>query len=735
MDDALVASTLSAIEALRKRRILVVLDDIDAVMRTVGTPSGCVCSDPAWDKIIAEICQILPGTRSRLLVTSRHAVAALAGVMMEWITLGPLSQQESALLFQSVASIRKITQEDSVGSALAGRALLASEGHPATLRAVCETAGRSSRSDLMRVVANLEGIRWSEPCLRSDPAQGESGNAWEALAAAREAIDHVILNVSAEARQLLFTMSRASERVSQRSIFSAWRTRGPEPVPLLEPLLNELFVSGLVTMERAGRRLTYGTLSLVASRIGAWASLHRDELGGLDEQQIWRAYGTWHAAEFRVFSRGERAHWRSALEAGRRAVRYLTLAGAFEILGTFVSELVTGMAGPSDLDAVIEDLLVASASLPSTKLRWHLHACIGDALNNAEYGASAGPFFERAARAAEESADWGDVGWICHNWANALAGQGRLDEARDLYQRSALAAEKAGRPRIYATASKLASLRLDVSQGRAAEVITTIEEALVEVQESWESSNKSGEASDGAQAETLQRTYAGALDVAADAYLELGQHQQALDVLARTEALKRRRGASEYDLSHTEMKRFHALAALGLRDEAESALRRCLRAMRCSHDARGEAMVLAKMADLAGERGDVAHAVAMQREALAIQDRLDHPQDRATGHNNMGTYLWKSGDMQGALRHLVAAAVYKLVRNTNVKTLIRNLAVIVRTSLAQGAEFELPRVSSLVESSEFTALSDFLRTERRSSEEVQQALDYVLRPLFSPVEN
>src|SRR5262249_22648459 len=145
----------------------------------------------------------------------------------------------------------------------------------------------------------------------------------------------------------------------------------------------------------------------------------------------------------------------AAVEMGRRGIRYLVRARAFESLWSFAGGVVTSTRDPALLGLVIADLESAAAEVPAGKAPWRTRTELADALRRAGRPDRALPLYAQAAEEAEAAAHWSDVGWICQNWANALGDVGQLDRARETYLRSAEAQRRAGRPRVLVVMSEL----------------------------------------------------------------------------------------------------------------------------------------------------------------------------------------------------------------------------------------------------------------------------------------
>ena len=81
--------------------ILLVLDNFETNLKPQAEPgttaeSLWACQYPAWDRCLARLAADLVGTPSRVLITCRRPLAALAGTASHLVRLGPLPPGEAA---------------------------------------------------------------------------------------------------------------------------------------------------------------------------------------------------------------------------------------------------------------------------------------------------------------------------------------------------------------------------------------------------------------------------------------------------------------------------------------------------------------------------------------------------------------------------------------------------------------------------------------------------------------
>ncbi len=112
---------LNLLETLADERLLLVLDNFETQLEGVAGEAGYACADPEWDALLRALAERLPETGSRLLLTSRHRPAALAGDGSLWLALGPLPMAEAALYLQESPELRGLAFGDSAARRLALR--------------------------------------------------------------------------------------------------------------------------------------------------------------------------------------------------------------------------------------------------------------------------------------------------------------------------------------------------------------------------------------------------------------------------------------------------------------------------------------------------------------------------------------------------------------------------------------------------------------------------------------
>ena len=785
--------TRNLVRALRDESILLVLDNFETNLKPQSEPGNAAeplsaCQDPAWDRCLSRLAAELVGTPSRVLITCRRPLAALAGTTYHSVLLGPLPAGEAALYLREHAGLRQMVFSGDGGEkALALRLLAASRFHPLLMDRLARlaTSGPLLRPQLMQALTALEQSHdYTQLPALFATGPGDAKELTYLNDALATSLDQLIHDANPDARRLLWMIAVANDPVALTLLQSVWsgedspqqeqlrqlkqmldmlpqlppelreklKTMPPEVRAQLDvlppaaparpdpaPLLRYLVAVGLVTEERTGPDDPNPDLTcheLVRERIRAWMQDHPQDRDDLTENTIRLAYADRLEA---VFKGLQHQNMSTALEAGSRALVYCVQAEDWERLGDFAGDVVTSIRDPRLLAGLLPHLELAAESAPEGRPRWSCFSYLAEALAHGGRPDASLPFYEQAAIQARTVAEaggemgrqaWADVGSITENWAIALAMNGELDNARRRHIESAEVEKKAGSPTDDAISRELEALRIDIMQGRAAQALPEVETRLAQVETWWRQYRAGQPVRDAPNAEFLARVLISALDIAAQAHCAQEDWESALrrvDAMLEVEqALK----SPAEDIAGARMSRANVLRKLGRYPEAKAELEHCLQVFQ--NDPARRAKVLGSLADVFDEQGDVAQSITQQRRALALCEALPDPRDRAVSHHNLANYLERSG-MPSALaespRHQLAALIYRLVSGLG-QDLQASLAQLRHPTSAApttpARSFDVPRVAELLADPAFRPLDDWLRQRKADVGEVQAAVDQVL---------
>lgn len=730
-------------QALREEAILLVLDNFETNLAPAPATGDASeprwpCLEPAWDRCLALLAAELVGTGSRVLITCRRPLAALAATPHHRVQLGPLPAGEAALYVRTHPRLSQLTYgTDEAEAALAMRLLAASRFHPLLMDRLARlaTGGPELRPQLLQALDALE----SSHDYQQLPALFSAGSESAELAYLEDALaaslDQLIADAVSEARRLLWMVAVANEPVSLGLLRDAWNE---EERPDISPLLRHLVAVGLVTEARHDADDAHAELScheLIRERIRASMAAHPEDHGTLSENVIRLAYADRLAAAFHALLH---QNMTTALEAGSRALVYCVEAAAWERLAGFASRLVTSTHDPRLLAGLLPHLEAAADAAPAGEARWSCLCYLADALRNAGQPDAGLPFYQQAAEQARTAAEaggdgerqaWSDLAWITGNWAPALRDTGELEAARQRLLESAEAERRAGRPAVYVIGRELEALRVDVLQGKAAAAGPEVARRLQKVEGWWQRHRAGRPVPEAPDSEFLARVLIGGLDIAKDVHRAQGHWERAL---RRTEAIievERALKRPAEEVARTRMNRGVALVKLGRLGEAQAELEACLEVF--EDDPTRKARVLSSLAGLFAEQGDVDQAIDQQRRALAIFELLPDPRDRAISHYNLANYLECAGMAAGraeSARHQLAALVYLLVAGLgqDLQTPLHNYAVDFRRAEAAGVPLTVPAVAELLADPAFRPLAVWLGQRQVAIADLQAAVDQEL---------
>ena len=409
------------------------------------------CQDSAWDHCLAALAKELVGSPSRVLLTCRRPLAALADGAALSVLLGPLPAAEAQLYVREQPALsRMIFGNDDAEKKLAEDLLKASRFHPLLMDRLAKLAANEAlRPQLRDALDALDAMEKTKDFSRLPDLFATTPGGANELAylenALATSLDQLLRAASPDARRLLWIIAVANqpealELVNQlwsgedrpqhaqlrkikqmleelpmlpaelqaqfkeidtpelRAMLDALPPEGPAR-PDLSPLLGHLTSVGLVTEERDGAEDANPNLTcheLVRERIRAWMEQHPQDRAELTENAIRLAYAERLEAEFEALQQQNR---RDAIEAGSRALVYYVQAEAWDRLGGFASNVVNSTRDSRLLDALIPHLQTAAQSAPEGKPQWQCLGCLADALDIAGRHDTSLPFFEQAAAA------------------------------------------------------------------------------------------------------------------------------------------------------------------------------------------------------------------------------------------------------------------------------------------------------------------------------------------------
>jgi tetratricopeptide (TPR) repeat protein len=388
---------------------------------------------------------------------------------------------------------------------------------------------------------------------------------------------------------------------------------------------------------------------------------------------------------------------------------------------------VTGTKNPQQLQAIIAELETVVEQVPAGRTRWYMRTSLADAFWRSGQPQHAFPFYALSASEAEAAENWADVAAICQNWSAALRDVGQLQEASETFQRSTQAARKTSSAEINIMGSELEALRIDIMLGEVPTALPAIEQRLAQIRDWWQRHQQGETLTAAPDADFLARAFISALDLAKEAHQALEHWQDCLDLLTETEQVEQACGESEEALARTRFNRYGPLMRLGRLDEAQRVLEGCLQVFSRMNDLTAQATVLSALAHVWDERGDVSRAIELERQSLAICERLPNPEVRTISHGNLSNYLHTVGQIEEGAKHLLAGIVYFIVigNKNHLEIQLRNLALAIHKQVIEekGTTYPLPRLNELLQHAEFSSLRRWLVERGVEVGELQRRVD------------
>lgn len=183
------------------------------------------CQDPAWDDCLKALASELIGTRTRMLITSRKPLAALADGASYPVPLDPLPPSEAALYLRAHPALsRMVFGPDAGEKALALRLLNASRFHPLLMDRLARLAADVNlRQQLLQALDTLEQTKdFAQLPALFATMPGDAKELDYLNDALATSLDQLLHDASPDARRLLWMIAIANEPVKFWLLNSVW---------------------------------------------------------------------------------------------------------------------------------------------------------------------------------------------------------------------------------------------------------------------------------------------------------------------------------------------------------------------------------------------------------------------------------------------------------------------------------------------------------------------------------
>ena len=220
---------VNLLEALWEEAILIILDNFEPCLEDVIRDGTCRCEEPEWDETLEYLCRELPGTRSRLVVTSRLRPAALNDNAL-WVPLGPLPIGEAGLFVRSHPDLRALLHSGEDGERRVRDLLDISRGHPLILDRLAALARDPEALEQAMAKLRTEGFS-AFPDVYAPTKMTETDRENEGAYledAAVKSVDALVARLSPHARRLLWIVTLANEPPAEKLVEAVWGGKSAE---------------------------------------------------------------------------------------------------------------------------------------------------------------------------------------------------------------------------------------------------------------------------------------------------------------------------------------------------------------------------------------------------------------------------------------------------------------------------------------------------------------------------
>ena len=647
--DALQENVAFLRKLFRDRRILVVIDNLEALLTYDGT-----WRDERWRVLLTSLCGAgMSSWMSRVvLATSRMPADALLGLRVERIE--PLSVQESLLLAWDLPNLRQLIvgefSQITAGSDVVGRLIAQARGHPMLLE-IGERHAGSTKS--LGAFIDSSPMRNEEPGEQCTTTRDYSAGVAPAdfvrvLLRWTQATTAALQPACAEFFYFLCCIEPA-DRTSE--IVAPMRQAiSPDAQAELDAIISELAAHGLVTgSDLAGAG--YYELDAAIATAGRQAASSQlraraiSELSAYWQGQLLSARGAEPGA----------STW-SVVAAARRALPYATRQEQWGLVGELLDIVLRRDRSRATAESLLQHAtrMVAATRDTEHALSDQARLALIKSLVSPEVGQE---LLAAALRAALSVRDYRVASEVLGGLADAVRFSGNLAGALKLAERKKLMSRAGDLAQWTQLADDLLILQISFSLGKG------IDETLREAQLLRDRMKQLTDDPDTSDItvpwDVRERLLGFAARVAGDRF----RFGEALSLNAALVGSMRQRRASPLAIASTRFDDYFALARLHRVREARDLVLNCREVFEREGDYAMLAWAMHALADLEEEEGRPRQAIRLAEDTLRIMYReaaggAIGPLDIARGHNNLAIYLrsvYGVGDV--SLAHLVASAL------------------------------------------------------------------------------
>jgi tetratricopeptide (TPR) repeat protein len=341
-----------------------------------------------------------------------------------------------------------------------------------------------------------------------------------------------------------------------------------------------------------------------------------------------------------------------AVRAGRAAAPYLLRLGEWEVAGALLEQALVRDQSPATLAALLPLLTQIAQATRGTDRELIDAGVLARVLGYVDPVEG-----ERQLRAvldgavAQQRYDQASV--TAGDLVNLLRGTGRLRQALALVDDLEGYTRQAGFGPWTQLLDRGQRLQLLYLLGEHERVLAEVQQLRGQLATLPETSDQEERVDPWQPRETILQTGAFAAN-------ELGRFEVALELNGEVIRSRVARDAPELEQARSRFNDYGPLLQLGRLEDARAVLRGC-RAVYQAEGAVAElGQVFGALADLEDRRGHQQDAIGMAQAALRYSYAGGDPNDVATSHFNLATYLWEAGgDPKLVVAHRLAAALLR----------------------------------------------------------------------------
>ncbi len=649
-DDAKLAAFLPWLtELLERRRVLIVIDNVESLLSGRGT-----WRDARWGRVVDALCA--HRGLGRMVLTTRRVPAGPTDLRVE--AVDALSLGEALLLARELPHLRDLIQgellgvEQDVTRRLALGVLNLAQGHPKLLELADGQAADPARLNALIQVGD-QAWRQAGGLPEGFFATGEPHAGGEdflrVLAVWAQAVTGRLTD---DQRILFWLLCCLEERDRIRGVIEAnladlWDRLQMAGGPLdLDESVAALAACGLVTIE-AAKDENSGSYFI---HPGIVASA-RTQAGRQFQETVDAALAAFWvtAAQLAMQREGEDGTTAIVIHGGLAAAPYLTRRQEWDVATVFIEQAFIRDSSRASAAAVLPALehIAATGHIPAGMV-------LSKALEVIDPAAAEGRI-RAILKDTLARADYHLASVTAERLADRCLGTGRLAEALEFVDKQI---EYTRRARL----GPLSQLAGQVKRLQVLNVMGEAESVLAEVHRLRIYMELMNVATGEPESVLLWNVREGLFGAGRDAAEYLGRWQDALEFNAAVAASEENRGAPISVTARTRFNDCEPLLRLGRDDEALALLLECRRDFESQNDIKGLGRAFSALAEFEHGRNRGDEAIRLERDALRYGYLCGDVGDIEASHHNLGTLLARHehAPVDALAHHLTSALICTL---------------------------------------------------------------------------